>query len=198
MPKAFNDREKELIRQRLLEKGRELFETYGLRKTNVEDLTRAAGISKGAFYLFYQSKEQLFVDVLGDFEDRFRQVIFDEAFHASGEPRERLRRTLQKAYLTWRASPLLSQFHREDYEMILGRVPQEQMLRMLQSDEVFMAEFAARWAAEGVTLHGDSRTINGLLKSLFYVSLHEEDFGPDVYPQTMETLLDLVVAYLIP
>jgi AcrR family transcriptional regulator len=37
----------------LLRQGSTFLTTYGIRKTNVEDLTRAAGISKGAFYLFY-------------------------------------------------------------------------------------------------------------------------------------------------
>ena len=64
MPRAFSEREKEIIRGTLREKGNEYFATYGLRKTTVENLARAAGISKGTCYLFYQSKEELFFDIL--------------------------------------------------------------------------------------------------------------------------------------
>jgi AcrR family transcriptional regulator len=63
MPKAFTEQEKELIRKRLLEQGHKQFSAYGLRKTNIEELAEASGISKGAFYLFYTSKEALFMDV---------------------------------------------------------------------------------------------------------------------------------------
>ena len=57
MPKAFTDQEKEVLREQLREKGRALFEAHGLRKTSVDEIVRAVGISKGAFYLFYKSKE---------------------------------------------------------------------------------------------------------------------------------------------
>ncbi len=46
MPKAFSEREKELLTQRLLEQGYRLFSAYGLKKTNVEEIAQAAGISK--------------------------------------------------------------------------------------------------------------------------------------------------------
>ena len=36
----------------------------GMRKTTVDELTVEAGISKGAFYKFYPSKEHLFLDML--------------------------------------------------------------------------------------------------------------------------------------
>src|SRR5437762_14151525 len=65
MPKGFSEREREIIREKLLAKGKEYFGAHGVKKTNVEDLARAAGISKGAFYAFYDSKEELYFDILG-------------------------------------------------------------------------------------------------------------------------------------
>ncbi len=75
MPKGFTEYEKELIRKRLLEQGQRLFSAYGLKKTNVEEIAKAAGISKGAFYNFYDSKEALFMDVVEQAEIRLRQEI---------------------------------------------------------------------------------------------------------------------------
>lgn len=49
MPRHFTEEEKELIRGRLLDVGLEMFERYGLDKTNIEGLTREAGISKASF-----------------------------------------------------------------------------------------------------------------------------------------------------
>ena len=37
-----------------------------MRKTSVEQLTEAVGISKGSFYKFFESKELLFFTVLED------------------------------------------------------------------------------------------------------------------------------------
>ena len=75
MPKGFTEHEKELIGKRLLEQGYRQFSAYGLKKTNIEEIAEAAGISKGAFYNFYESKEALFMDVIELAEIRFRQEM---------------------------------------------------------------------------------------------------------------------------
>jgi AcrR family transcriptional regulator len=50
-------------RQRLLDAARHEFVSRGLDRTRVEDIARRAELSKGAFYLHFESKEQIF-DVL--------------------------------------------------------------------------------------------------------------------------------------
>ncbi|MEW6216455.1 MAG: TetR family transcriptional regulator, partial [Candidatus Bipolaricaulota bacterium] len=47
MPRALTETERETIRARLVEVGRELFARYGLKKTTVEELAHAAGVAKG-------------------------------------------------------------------------------------------------------------------------------------------------------
>ena len=64
MPRAFTKQEQAVINERLLESGAKLFGRYGLRKTTVEEITRDAGISKGSFYRFFESKELLCFTIL--------------------------------------------------------------------------------------------------------------------------------------
>ncbi|MBV9579461.1 MAG: helix-turn-helix transcriptional regulator, partial [Chloroflexi bacterium] len=64
VPRPFSPDERSLITQRLRAVARTAFASSGLRHVTVDDLARAAGISKGAFYLFYDSKEALLLDLL--------------------------------------------------------------------------------------------------------------------------------------
>ena len=48
-----------------------------MRKTSVEQLTEAAGISKGSFYKYFESKEMLFLAVLEDIHTEVYQVARD-------------------------------------------------------------------------------------------------------------------------
>jgi len=64
MPRAFKEEEKEKIRAKLLEAGRSCFLRYGLKKTTIEDVVQPAGIAKSSFYLFFDSKEALYVEVI--------------------------------------------------------------------------------------------------------------------------------------
>ena len=64
MARSFTEREKENIKKSLRDACKQSWTKYGYKKTSVDDLCRQAGISKGAFYLFFESKEALFCDVL--------------------------------------------------------------------------------------------------------------------------------------
>lgn len=57
---AFTDYETEQLRKALLKETRHCAVTLGMKKTSVEQLTKAVGIAKGSFYRFYESKEMLF------------------------------------------------------------------------------------------------------------------------------------------
>jgi AcrR family transcriptional regulator len=52
-------------RNRLLTAAREVFLEHGLDRAKVEDITQAAGLSKGAFYLHFKTKEEAFKEILG-------------------------------------------------------------------------------------------------------------------------------------
>lgn len=64
MARSFTEREKENIKINLQEACKQSWTQYGYKKTSVDDLCRQTGISKGAFYLFFESKEALFCEVL--------------------------------------------------------------------------------------------------------------------------------------
>ena len=63
---AFTEEQNETIRRDLIREARCCGVTVGMRKTSVEQLTEAVGISKGSFYKFFDSKELLFFAVLED------------------------------------------------------------------------------------------------------------------------------------
>ncbi|MCG8351391.1 MAG: TetR/AcrR family transcriptional regulator [Chloroflexales bacterium] len=60
MAKSDND-ERE---QRILDAAADLFVHYGYDKTTVDDIAREAGVSKGAIYLHFKSKDDLFEGLL--------------------------------------------------------------------------------------------------------------------------------------
>jgi len=49
-----------VARERLLESAKTLFSQRGYYATSVEDIVASAGLSKGAFYFYFKSKEELF------------------------------------------------------------------------------------------------------------------------------------------
>lgn len=63
MALPFTDQQRSEIRQRLFESAQRHAISDGVQKTSLDTLTSEAGISKSSFYKFYESKEQLFIEV---------------------------------------------------------------------------------------------------------------------------------------
>jgi AcrR family transcriptional regulator len=53
----------------VLKAARALFGRYGFEKTTVEDIATEAGISKGAIYLEFPNKDEIFVAIVRQFKD---------------------------------------------------------------------------------------------------------------------------------
>src|SRR5512147_1605125 len=68
----------EETRSRILESALKLFSNHGYNKASVDDICTEAGISKGAFYHHFESKQALFLALL----DSWLQTI-DNAIEAS-------------------------------------------------------------------------------------------------------------------
>lgn len=56
-------------RSRLLEKGGDLVSSRGYNATGVQEITAAAGVPKGSFYNYFDSKEAFAVEVLSEYWD---------------------------------------------------------------------------------------------------------------------------------
>lgn len=69
MAQAFTAEQLDEIRGRLFESAKRHALHTGVKKTSLDALTSDAGISKSSFYKFYESKEQLFMEVAGQWEE---------------------------------------------------------------------------------------------------------------------------------
>ena len=67
MRKQLSEREQSAIKAKLIESCRVCWERYGYKKTGVAELASMSGISTGAFYTFFPSKEMLFVETANAF-----------------------------------------------------------------------------------------------------------------------------------
>lgn len=77
MPKIFSNNERNNIEKRLLEAASMCLSLYGVRRTTVDEIVKTAHIAKGSFYLFYDSKEDLFLSLLENFLSSLEEKYLD-------------------------------------------------------------------------------------------------------------------------
>ncbi len=197
MVRGFTDQEKEVIRGALLEKGKELFSRYGLKKTTITDLTNATGIAQGSFYLFFSSKEELYFEVLEVQEQELREQFMIRFF--SGPLTENvLKDFIKQALHLLETHPLLKRLYVEnEFETLLRKLPPEIISRHIQQDEDVLLPLIRRWQEDGVMIDERPEVLTGLIRSLFAIPLQKKMIGPDVYDAVIDRLADCIAAGLI-
>ncbi len=197
MPKAFSENERNLIQKQLLEEGSKQFSVYGLKKTNIDELAAAVGISKGAFYLFYESKEALFMDVVEEAERRFREEVLATIELPAESPRKRLFTVFKRAFTLWKTIPILQLFTHGEYQVLYRKVPAEKFQQHLAQDRVFIEDLVRCCKQAGIPIRASVDQIDGLLHTMFFVSMHEDDFGPEMVSGTLDLLIELLTAFCL-
>jgi AcrR family transcriptional regulator len=197
MSKAWSAREKEMVKTSLREEGLKLFEKYGLRKTTVDDITGAANISKGAFYLFYPSKEMLYYDITRIMQLENRKNFYSMIRNSVGTPRGRFKDFIIHGIRILSDTPLYRMMHSEDFEYLMRKLPPE-----LKSDDMnsYLDEFKGYftdWIEKGWMKKIEPDAMNGLFMSLFFLILHRDEFSDEVFFATLELLADMLASYLI-
>jgi hypothetical protein len=104
---------------------------------------------------------------------------------------------LKSAFETWREDPITRRFSQEDYHYLLRKLPEERVRTHLQSDDEFVIQVLEYLKSQGAKIEADPALAAGLMKALFYVSLHGEEIGKDIYPKTIDTLIELVSGHVI-
>ena len=62
-------------RQRLLDAAEEVFASHGWHDASIVRITETAGVSQGTFYLYFESKQELFEELVLDLNRRVRQAM---------------------------------------------------------------------------------------------------------------------------
>jgi AcrR family transcriptional regulator len=95
---------KEVTRIRLIEAAERLFIRRGFDNASVEEISEAAGYSRGAFYSNFDDKEQVFLAVI----DRRRPKAIDDVFQHSSDGAERIAAVREWFSNQWRLKDFIA------------------------------------------------------------------------------------------
>ncbi len=197
MPKWFSEMEKENIRGLLLKQGEMQFARFGFKKANVDEIAAAAGISKGAFYRFYESKELLFMDIIEHVEIRGRQEILATIDLPGPTPRARLFRLLKRAFDLFSEFPILQVLTGSDFDILLKGVPTETFKEHMLSDQDFFVDLSTRCRRAGMPIQIEADEMLALIYPLVFSFLSGIGSGQQNMMGNIDMHLELIAAYCL-
>jgi len=81
------------VRERIMTAAADLILERGFPDLHIEEIVEGAGLSVGTFYLYFDSKADLFVALATDYTERLRSRM-SAAYQSEGSPLQRVRRGL--------------------------------------------------------------------------------------------------------
>ena len=167
------------IEQRLVEAGEAAFSRLGLKHASIDMLAQAAGISKGAFYSFFDSKEALYSAVLQAQAEGVQARVLSHLKDKTRSPRAAFEAFLRALMLEYETNPVLRRLidHPDELERVrrkagAGRAEAKQALGF-EPVRIFLTDAAE--AGQGARVAED--VILGAVVLLPQLLLHKQEPG---------------------
>ncbi|MGW5362765.1 TetR/AcrR family transcriptional regulator [Actinopolymorpha pittospori] len=197
MPAAFTAAERTRITAQLRRSGRRLFTTQGLRKTSIDELVAPAGIVKSTFYVFFDSKEALYLELILEGTAAVRQRTVDDGLRHGTDTRDALRRFLRGAVEVITSDPLYRRLttHPEELAAVLAKLDPSAIERAGDNGMAELTEFVAEAQRSGDMLGDSPDVVVGVMRAVLLLTRHTEEFG-ESYPLVLDLLIDSVTTGL--
>jgi AcrR family transcriptional regulator len=196
VPTEFTKQEKQRIRDTLITEGRRLFSRYGLKRTAIAELCRAAGIAKGSFYAFFTSKEDLFMAVL-DREEEFRHQLLEEIYREAPDTRSAIELLFIRGLKFVEQSEFLQQLYTEEtYPQLMRKLGKERLEAHQHKDEQELNGFVTALQQQGLIVQAKPEAVVGLFRSIFLLTLHKREIGEEIFDEVMELTARVVASGL--
>ena len=182
---AFTDYETEQLRKALLRETRHCAVTLGMKKTSVDQLTKAVGIAKGSFYKFYESKELAFFAVLESIHAELYEVADRALCESDGLPPSERAAEAVLAVCRRLSDTGDMVFIEHDAKLLLQRLPDDIKNVHYHDDETHIRLLLEKYDLVpncGISLA--AATVRGLILTVS----HKEQIG-ELYPQVLEALV---------
>ncbi|MFF0310838.1 TetR/AcrR family transcriptional regulator [Streptosporangium sp. NPDC004379] len=197
MPPAFSAEERLRITGLLVANGRRLFTTQGLRKTSLEELVTGTGIAKSTFYVFFDSKEALYLELMLAQMAEIKHRVIDQALLGGPDTRAGLRRFLYATIEELTTDPLYGRLmsHPEEMEAVTRKLDPARVASAPENPVTALAAFLTRHGEDFVD--ADPAVITGVLQAVLLMPMHRDRLArPDLYPEILDLLIDIVATGL--
>lgn len=192
MAKKFSEQEKEYITARLIQECESMWGRFGYKKTNVNELCQKVGIAKGTFYLFFDSKEQLFLEVLNQRLKRQKDAMLKELEKSPNNAG--FRRGLIATYPMSLDENWFENFNGPEFRLLIARLPEGTEEFLLNQGDFWLKEVVEKYQLK---FKIDKNLFLTTIQSAHSVAAQRDDFGEDT-EKIIETLINaLFEAYAL-
>lgn len=191
MPKPFSEQQKKIIKDNLIATATKLMSQSPIRKISVDTLVREVGISKGAFYLFYENKEQLFFDCIMEIHQEIEMKTFNQIQSITKNSKQSFKELILTMIFEVEKAPWLLNLNSEFLSDLMKNIPKEKIELHIQKDNLINKQVLEYFGL----VNKDIELISGALRAIFLLLLHKQEIG-DIFPAVLNFNLDAIINHI--
>ncbi len=190
MARSFTQREKENIKRSLQEACKQNWTQYGYKKTSVDDLCKQVGISKGAFYLFFESKEALFCKVLCSVQEQICNAASEVI--EKHKDKHGVAEALKLIYREYDKNNFLYDSDSMDFTILMNKLSEEEARKIEESNKMSRQLFVDQ---PYLKFKVDTELALSVIYSLI-MNIKNKDILPYDHMKTFDFMVDHLVENL--
>ncbi len=173
--------------------GKELFSSKGFKKTNIKEIAEQAGIGVGTFYNYYDSKEQLFIEIYKQENEKLKNRLI-ESLDLNQEPVSLVSQLLKKNQEAIHANPILREWYNQDFYKELERHYRDEDGQSMDSVRNFFLDLLRNWKQQGKLRDDiDEELLPVFFDALVCIDMHKDEIGIEHFPKAMQYLIEFII-----
>lgn len=190
-PKWFSDEEKQELREKLCHECELSWRISGYKKTSISELTKSVGVSTGAFYSLFPSKEELFVRTIISLRERIKRQI--ENIISNKPNKDGVCEAIRYLFSEYNDNPFLYDFSSPDYLALISKLSKERWAEIQKDNIDFLNSVIER---SNCKLSVSPLKAHSILATLLYTVSAKDRITGD-YFQVFDFLLESAIEKLL-
>jgi AcrR family transcriptional regulator len=181
-------------KEKLLAAAKELFSKQGFKATNVSQITKAAGIATGTFYLYFTSKEQIFMDIFLE-ENVKQKKELHKSFDVDGDPLTAIQNNMAANIAAMQANPILREwFNHEVFKKIEDKYREENGLDRMDFAYDYFYKIIETWQEQG-KMRKDipADMIMAIFTAMIVIDEKKDQIGFQFFPKIQDYLAEFIM-----
>lgn len=182
------------IKKKIHQSAKKSFIGKGFKKTNIATIMGGIEMAVGSFYNYYQSKEEIFIDIFLE-ENRKQKKKLLKELDLNADPRIVIAQIIEKNYAGMIKNPILSQWHDPyTYQVIEKAFKDKGGLSSVDFVYDFFADIIEKWQEDGkIRKDIGIKMIMKLFYAMIFIDANKNEIGFSYFPELTTLLADFII-----
>lgn len=192
MPKIVTDLEKQRVKDVMFDSVISLLKEKNIKKITVDDIVKMTGISKGSFYLYYKSREELMYNVLKHCESKMFNSLLQLSNDAC-EKHEKIKKALYEIYLS--KDSIVLYVTQSEHQSLLRKLPSEVYEKEKQKSTNYFEEAMAFFDIDPKRI--ELNVLSQLMDALVFVANNHGNHYAEGRQAALQIIVNTIADYII-